>query len=76
LRDDEVAGRSPQPNYFANRRAEIRGIASLDAFSQSAEKRDIQIGRGTHLMHLEAMRPALCRDRVDYRSASRQCQRK
>jgi hypothetical protein len=31
----------------------------FDAFSQSSVKRDIKIGRATHLMHLEAMRPAL-----------------
>jgi pimeloyl-ACP methyl ester carboxylesterase len=36
----------------------------FDAFTQSASKRDIKIGRGTHLMHLEAMRPALWRESV------------
>jgi len=29
-------------------------------------KRDIKIGRGTHLMHLEAMRPALWRESIDF----------
>ena len=38
----------------------------FDAFSQSAVKRDIKIGRGTHLMHLEAMRPALWRESVNF----------
>jgi hypothetical protein len=38
----------------------------FDAFSQSAVKRDIKIGRGTHLMHLEAMRPALWRESVSF----------
>jgi len=31
----------------------------FDAFARSPVKRDIKIGRGTHLMHLEAMRLAL-----------------
>jgi pimeloyl-ACP methyl ester carboxylesterase len=31
----------------------------FDAFSRSPIKRDIKISRGTHLMHLEAMRIAL-----------------
>jgi pimeloyl-ACP methyl ester carboxylesterase len=31
----------------------------FDAFKASREKRDIKIGRGTHLMHLEVMRAAL-----------------
>jgi hypothetical protein len=33
----------------------------LDAFSSSPDRRDIKLGRGTHLMHLEAGRGALCR---------------
>jgi pimeloyl-ACP methyl ester carboxylesterase len=36
----------------------------FDAFAQAPSKRDIKIGRGTHLMHLEAMRPALWRESV------------
>jgi pimeloyl-ACP methyl ester carboxylesterase len=38
----------------------------FDAFTQSAVKRDIKIGRGTHLMHLEAMRLTLWRESVDF----------
>jgi len=38
----------------------------FSAFSQSPVKRDIKIGRGTHLMHLEAMRPALWRESVTF----------
>jgi pimeloyl-ACP methyl ester carboxylesterase len=34
----------------------------FDSFSRSPIKRDVKIGRGTHLMHLEAMRPALWRE--------------
>jgi pimeloyl-ACP methyl ester carboxylesterase len=34
----------------------------FDAFSHSPIKRDIKIGRATHLMHLEMMRPALWRE--------------
>jgi|HubBroStandDraft_1064217.scaffolds.fasta_scaffold00591_17 pimeloyl-ACP methyl ester carboxylesterase len=34
----------------------------FDAFKASAIKRDIKIGRGTHLMHLEVMRAALYRE--------------
>jgi pimeloyl-ACP methyl ester carboxylesterase len=34
----------------------------FDAFKASPIKRDIKIGRGTHLMHLEAMRVALYRE--------------
>jgi hypothetical protein len=29
-------------------------------------KCDIKIGRGTHLMHLEAMRPALWRESIGF----------
>ncbi len=35
-------------------------------FTQSPVKCDIKIGRGTHLMHLEAMRPALWRESVHF----------
>ncbi len=38
----------------------------FNAFSQAPLKRDIKIGRGTHLMHLEAMRPALWRESIDF----------
>lgn len=38
----------------------------FDAFTRSPNKRDIKIGRGTHLMHLEAMRPALWRESVAF----------
>jgi pimeloyl-ACP methyl ester carboxylesterase len=34
----------------------------FDAFKASPVKRDIKISRGTHLMHLEAMRAALYRE--------------
>jgi pimeloyl-ACP methyl ester carboxylesterase len=34
----------------------------FDAFSHSSNKRDVKIARGTHLMHLEVMRPALWRE--------------
>lgn len=33
----------------------------LDAFSGTPDRRDIKLGRGTHLMHLEAGRRALWR---------------
>jgi pimeloyl-ACP methyl ester carboxylesterase len=36
----------------------------FEAFTQAPVKRDIKIGRGTHLMHLEAMRPALWRESI------------
>jgi pimeloyl-ACP methyl ester carboxylesterase len=36
----------------------------FEAFTQAPAKRDIKIGRGTHLMHLEAMRPALWRESI------------
>jgi pimeloyl-ACP methyl ester carboxylesterase len=36
----------------------------FDAFAQAPGKRDIKISRGTHLMHLEVMRPALWRESV------------
>ena len=38
----------------------------FDAFTQSPLKRDIKIGRGTHVMHLEAMRLALWRESSDF----------
>jgi hypothetical protein len=38
----------------------------FDAFSRSPTKRDIKIGGGTHLMHLEAMRLALWRESVGF----------
>ena len=38
----------------------------FNAFSNASIKRDIKIGRGTHLMHLEAMRPALWRESIDF----------
>jgi pimeloyl-ACP methyl ester carboxylesterase len=36
----------------------------FDAFSHAPVKRDIKIGRGTHLMHLETMRRALWRESI------------
>ncbi len=38
----------------------------FEAFSRSPTKRDIKIGGGTHLMHLEAMRLALWRESVGF----------
>jgi pimeloyl-ACP methyl ester carboxylesterase len=38
----------------------------FDAFSSAPIKRDIKISRGTHLMHLEAMRLALWKESVDF----------
>jgi pimeloyl-ACP methyl ester carboxylesterase len=38
----------------------------FNAFTQSPVKRDIKISRGTHLMHLEAMRLALWRESVSF----------
>jgi pimeloyl-ACP methyl ester carboxylesterase len=38
----------------------------FDAFTQAPVKRDIKIGRGTHLMHLEAMRLALWRESIAF----------
>jgi pimeloyl-ACP methyl ester carboxylesterase len=38
----------------------------FDAFTQAPQKRDIKIGRATHLMHLEAMRLALWRESIDF----------
>jgi pimeloyl-ACP methyl ester carboxylesterase len=41
----------------------------FDALKRSPEKRDIKIGRGTHLMHLEAMRHALYRESAAFLDA-------
>ena len=38
----------------------------FDAFTQAPHRRDIKTGRGTHLMHLEAMRPALWRASIGF----------
>jgi pimeloyl-ACP methyl ester carboxylesterase len=38
----------------------------FDAFTQAPVKRDIKIARGTHLMHLEAMRLALWRESISF----------
>ena len=38
----------------------------FDAFTASPIKRDIKISRGTHLMHLEAMRYALYRESIAF----------
>ena len=38
----------------------------FDAFTQAPIKRDIKISRGTHLMHLEAMRLALWRESIAF----------
>jgi len=38
----------------------------FNAFTQAPAKRDIKIARGTHLMHLEAMRPALWRESINF----------
>ena len=38
----------------------------FDAFTGAPVKRDIKIGRGTHLMHLEAMRLALWRESIGF----------
>jgi pimeloyl-ACP methyl ester carboxylesterase len=38
----------------------------FDAFAGSPIKRDIKIGRGTHLMHLETMRLALWRESIGF----------
>ena len=42
----------------------------FDALSQSPVKRDIKIGRGTHLMHLEAMRLGLWQESIDFLTAN------
>jgi pimeloyl-ACP methyl ester carboxylesterase len=38
----------------------------FNAFAQSPAKRDIKIGRGTHLMHLETMRTALWQESITF----------
>ena len=38
----------------------------FDALTKAPVKRDIKIGRGTHLMHLEAMRKALWRESIAF----------
>jgi pimeloyl-ACP methyl ester carboxylesterase len=38
----------------------------FDALSRSPEKRDVKISRGTHLLHLEAMRGALWRESIAF----------
>lgn len=38
----------------------------FNAFTQSPVKRDIKISRGTHLMHLETMRPALWQESINF----------
>jgi pimeloyl-ACP methyl ester carboxylesterase len=38
----------------------------FNAFTQSPAKRDVKISRGTHLMHLEAMRLALWRESINF----------
>jgi pimeloyl-ACP methyl ester carboxylesterase len=38
----------------------------FDTFTHAPIKRDIKIGRATHLMHLEAMRPALWRESIGF----------
>ncbi len=38
----------------------------FDAFRASRDRRDIKIGRGTHLMHLETMRTALWRESIAF----------
>lgn len=40
----------------------------FDAFSQSPIKRDIKISRGTHLLHLEAMRSVLWKESIAFLS--------
>src|SRR5262245_44718170 len=41
----------------------------FDAFTSSPDKRDVKIGRGTHLMHLETMRHALYRESITFLTA-------
>jgi pimeloyl-ACP methyl ester carboxylesterase len=38
----------------------------FNAFTHAPAKRDVKIARGTHLMHLEAMRPALWRESINF----------
>jgi pimeloyl-ACP methyl ester carboxylesterase len=45
----------------------------FDAFAQSPLKRDVKIGRATHLMHLETMRLALWQERISFLSGRDTC---
>ena len=38
----------------------------FDALANAPTKRDVKIGRGTHLMHLEVMRLSLWRESIDF----------
>lgn len=40
--------------------------ALFDSFSRVSNKRDVKIGRGTHLMHLETMRQVLWRESIAF----------
>jgi pimeloyl-ACP methyl ester carboxylesterase len=40
----------------------------FDAFSRAREKRDVKIGRGTHLLHLEVNRTALWQESITFLS--------
>jgi pimeloyl-ACP methyl ester carboxylesterase len=42
----------------------------FDGFRASPDRRDVKIGRGTHLMHLETMRPALWRESIAFLDAA------
>jgi hypothetical protein len=44
----------------------------FDAFAASSDKRDIKIGRATHLMQFEAMRFALYRESICFLMAKDQ----
>ena len=46
-------------------------IIVLDAFTKAPDKRDVKIGRGTHLLHLEANRAALWRESIAFLDPSR-----
>jgi hypothetical protein len=41
-------------------------LSSFSRVHRSPVKRDIKIGRGTHLMHLETMRPALWQENISF----------
>jgi pimeloyl-ACP methyl ester carboxylesterase len=45
----------------------------FDALVQSPSKRDVKIGRATHLMHLEAMRPALWAESIAFLAGQDSC---
>ncbi|MEZ5830760.1 MAG: hypothetical protein R3D05_06235 [Dongiaceae bacterium] len=47
----------------------------FDAFTSSPFKRDIKIGRATHLMHLETMRYALYRESIAFLQGGDQVRR-